>query len=181
MSTISSKEKRILLIGGVVVLYGIAAICYKTQMPNWTRERKQYQTAEKKLQDERALIAARAQWKDRYDQMRESMPVFPYERDMATHWMRLMGIIAEQEEVTINRLTPPAKEIEVGGVYEMPFDCKDWEGTLESLVRFLYLLSVEEGAMLDMRQLYVRPINRPGVLKGTFTLYCAYMRGNQPN
>lgn len=33
--------------------------------------------------------------------------------------------------------------------------------------------------MLDVRQLFIRPANRPGYLKGTFTLYCAYMRGDE--
>ena len=32
--------------------------------------------------------------------------------------------------------------------------------------------------MLDVRQLFIRPSTKPGYLKGTFTLYCAYMRGD---
>ena len=32
--------------------------------------------------------------------------------------------------------------------------------------------------MLDVRQLFIRPSNKPGLLKGAFTLYCAYMRGD---
>ena len=35
--------------------------------------------------------------------------------------------------------------------------------------------------MLDIRELKVSPIpNRPGILKGSFVLYCAYMRGTPP-
>jgi len=177
MSTISPKEKNMLLIGAVAVLYGIAAVCYKTQMPNWKKEQRVYQSAEKKLQEERALIAAHATWRGEYDSIREFMPVFPYELDNNTYWMRLMENTAETNELTIKNRTPN-KEIEVGGVYEFPIDCRDWEGSLDALVHFLYDLSTQEGAMLDVRQLHIRPTNRAGILRGTFTLYSAYMRGN---
>jgi len=87
-----------------------------------------------------------------------------------------MDSVATRNGFTIAR-RQTGKEAEVGDVYELPIDCKDWEGSLESLVKFLYDLN-REGAMLDVRQLYVRPSNKPGYLKGTFTLYCAYMRGD---
>jgi len=177
MSTISSKEKNMLLIGLVVVLYGIAAFCYKVQMPNWKRENKTRLSVEKELADKRALIAARAEWKSEYDTIREFMPVFPYEKDMDTHWLRVMEATATEHELSITR-RQSLKEEEVGDVYELPIDCKDWEGSLESLLKFLHQLSIQEGAMLDMRKLYIKPTTKPGTLKGTFTLYCAYMRGN---
>ncbi|MCL1919694.1 MAG: hypothetical protein FWG50_01240 [Kiritimatiellaeota bacterium] len=178
MSTISSKEKNMLLIGAAVVLYGIAALCYKAQMPNWKKEQKIYQAAEKKLHDERALIAARERWKDEYDAVRVFMPVFPYEKDMRTHWLRLMDDITSAHELKTTRLNVPDKDTEVGDVSELPIDCKDWEGTLEALVNFLYDVSTQEGAMLDVRHLYIKPTTKAGILKGTFTLYSAYMRGN---
>ena len=177
MSAISFKEKNMLMIALVVILYGVAAVCYKAQMPNWTKERKLQQSAEKKLKDERALIAARATWEDEYETMREFMPVFPYEKDMDTHWLRLMEDTARAEGMSITR-RQSTKELEVGDVYELPIDCKDWEGSLDSLVNFLYQLGTQEGTMLDVRQLYIKPTNKTGILKGTFTLYSAYMRGN---
>jgi len=177
MSTISSKEKNMLLIALVVVLYGVAAVCYKAQMPNWKKEQRIHQAAEKKLHDERALIAARETWKNEHDTIREFMPTFPYEKDMKTHWLRLVDDTARTTELTLNR-RQSNNEIEVGNVEELPIDCRDWEGSLESLVTFLYDLSTQEDAMMDVRQLHIRPINKPGALKGTFTLYCAYMRGN---
>jgi len=177
MSTISSKEKNMLLVGVTVVLYGVAALCYKAQMPKWKATQKRYATAETKLKDERALIAAREDWKSEYETMRGLMPSFPYDKDMNTYWQRVMETSAKEEQVSINR-QQAKDEVEVGDVYEMPIDCKDWEASLESLVRFLYLLSIQEGAMMDVRQLYIKPTNKPGILKGTFTLYCAYMKDN---
>lgn len=175
MSTVTTREKSMLLIAVVLVLYAVAALSYKTQLANWKREERIYKTAQKKLADERALIAARADWAERYTQMSDLMPVFPYEQDVATYWLNLMERASNESGLMIAR-RQTGKESEVGDVFELPIECRDWEGTLESLVKFLYEVQ-RVGAMLDVRQLYVRPTNNPGYLKGTFTLYCAYMRG----
>jgi len=175
MSTISPREKNMLLITAVVVLYAFAGLSFKKQVANWKTAEKVYIAAQKKCQEEKALIAAREEWVARYEKMRELMPVFPYEKDVDTHWLNIMDTAATRNGLSIAR-RQTNKEAEVGDVYELPIDCKDWEGTLESLVRFLFDLN-QAGAMLDVRQLYVRPSNKPGLLKGSFTLYCAYMRG----
>lgn len=175
MSTVSPREKNMLLITVVIVLYAFAALSFKKQMANWKTAEKVYVAAQKKCQEEKDLIAARDEWVERYEKLRERMPVFPYEKDVDTHWLNIMDTAATRNGLSIAR-RQTNKEAEVGDVYELPIDCKDWEGTLESLVKFLYDLN-QAGSMLDVRQLYVRPSNKPGLLKGTFTLYCAYMRG----
>lgn len=175
MSTVSSREKNMLFITVVIVLYAVAALSFKKQMAGWKAAEKVYATAQKKLAEENALIAARDEWTARYEQVRDLMPVFPYDKDVDTHWLNIMDSTATKNGVAIAR-RQTNKEAEVGDVYELPIDCKDWEGSLESLVKFLFDLN-QAGAMLDVRQLYVRPSSKPGYLKGTFTLYCAYMRG----
>ena len=177
MSTVTSREKNMLLVAVVAVLYAAAALSYKKQVANWKAAERIYQSAQKKVQEERALIAARDEWSARYEQMRDLMPVFPYDQDVDTHWLNIMDAAASRNGLMIAR-RQASKEVEVGDVYELPIECKDWEGTREALVKFLYDLH-QEGAMLDVRQLFIRPANRPGYLKGTFTLYCAYMRGDE--
>ena len=164
-----------LMITVVIVLYAFAALCFKKQLANWKAGQKTYAAARVKLGEENALIAAKGEWTAKYEQLRDLMPVFPYDKDVDTHWLNVMDSVATRYGFSISR-RQTNKEVEVGDVYELPIDCKDWEGTLESLVQFLYDLN-KEGAMLDVRQLYIRPSNKPGYLKGTFTLYCAYMRG----
>jgi Tfp pilus assembly protein PilO len=176
MSTVSSREKTMLLVAVVAALYAMAALSYKKQAANWKAAERLYRSAQKKVLEERALIAARDEWTDRYEQMRDLMPVFPYEQDVDTHWLNIMDAAATRNGLTISR-RQTGKEAEVGDVYELPVECKGWEGTLESLVKFLYDLQ-KAGAMLDVRQLFVQPVlGKPGILKGTFTLTCAYMRG----
>ena len=176
MSAISPREKNMVLIAVVAILYAVAALSFKKQMANWKVAKRIYVTAQNKVHEEQALIAAKDEWSAKYGQMRELMPVFPYDKDVDTHWLNIMDSAATRNGFTIAR-RQTNKEVEVGDVFELPIDCKDWEGTLESLVKFLYDLH-QEGAMLDVRQLFIRPANRPGFLKGTFTLYCAYMRGD---
>jgi len=178
MSAVSSKEKNMLLVTVVLVLYAGAALSYKKQVANWKAAQRVCATAEKKLQEEKDLIAARDEWSERYEKMRDLMPIFPEGMDVDTHWLSIMDATATKHELAIARRVP-GKELVVGDVYELPIDCKDWEGSLEALVKFLYDLMSQEKAMLDMRQMFIRPSNRPGYLKGTFTLYSAYMRGEE--
>jgi Tfp pilus assembly protein PilO len=176
MSTLSFKEKNLLLILGVVLLYGVAALSYKPKMTSLNIAKRNYEREAKKLQEERALIAARNDWTQRYETMRSMMPPFPYERDVVTYWLSMMDAAASRQGLTISN-RQANKEVEVGDVYELPIDCSSWEGTLEQLVKFLYDLD-QKGAMLDMRQLTIRTSTKQGFLKGSFTLYCAYMRGD---
>jgi hypothetical protein len=71
------------------------------------------------------------------------------------------------------------EEEQAGEIYELPIECKDLEGTLQGLVRFLFDLQNED-AMLDIRQFYVKPKGKGDVLlRGRFTLYCAYTRAGE--
>lgn len=175
MSTVSAKEKNMLLVIVVLVLYAVAALCYKKQKVAWQRSVKSLANARKKYARECDLIAAASEWDEKYDAMCSLMPVFPYEKDVATHWLNTMDTVASEKNLVISR-RQIGKEEEAGDVFELPVECKNWEGSLKSLVGFLYGLR-KEGAMLDVRQLFVKPSSKPGYLKGTFSLYCAYMRG----
>lgn len=177
MSTISSREKTMLLVAVVAVLYAFAGLSYKKQAANWKVAKRVYLAAQEKVQDERALIDARDDWSARYEQMRDLMPVFPYEQDVDTYWLNIMDQTASRNGLTIARRQAIGKGEEIGDVFELPIDCKGWEGSLESLVKFLHDLQ-KEGAMLDVRQLFIQPVSgKPGILKGTFILTCAFMRG----
>ena len=66
----------------------------------------------------------------------------------------------------------------MGDVFELPIEVRDWEGSLEALVGFLFELQ-SQGAMLDIRHLVMKP-NEKKVLRGRFVLYCAYTRERQP-
>ncbi|MBO4288053.1 MAG: hypothetical protein J5985_07820 [Kiritimatiellae bacterium] len=172
----SNRDKNLLMVVGVLVLYAILAFSYRQQMEKWAIVRKIHATAEKKLADEDKLISQRKEWNKRYDEMQALMPVFPDDKDVDTYWLSLMDSVARTNNLAIAR-RQAGTEVEVGDVFELPIDCKDWEGSLRSLVYFLWSLN-QKGAMLDIRQMFIRPSQRAGFLRGTFTLCCAYMRGD---
>jgi len=58
MSAVSSREKNMLLITAVLVLYAVAALSYKKQAANWKAARRTFMAAQRKVTEERELIAA---------------------------------------------------------------------------------------------------------------------------
>lgn len=71
----------------------------------------------------------------------------------------------------------PDEERSLGDIYEVSIKCT-WEGNLEALVRFLYTIQTQ-GAILDIRFLTVSPKSgEADMLKGSFTVDCAYSREN---
>ena len=56
-------------------------------------------------------------------------------------------------------------------------EVRNFDGALESLVKFGCALQHAESAMFDIRSINIAPNTKSkGFLKGSFTLACAYMR-----
>ncbi len=164
-----------------VVLYAVLGMFWYMALTDkassWKVSQKQYRTAREKVARERRLISQRLMWNDAYDEEREKMPTFPEGEAVDTHWLAKMDSLAVDNHVAIaNR--QPGQEREVGDVYELPVEVKNWEGGLEPFVKFLYALEHAEEAMFDIQALLIRPSSHKGFLKGQFTLTCAYMRGD---
>lgn len=178
-TALSLRDRAIFAILGVVALYAFTAILWAVSLRDvWSRAAKKYHRDQQTLLQENRLIAETAKWNEAYATEKAKMPEFPEGEDVDTHWLTAMDALATANNLSISR-RQAGKEIEVGDVYELPIEVKDWEGSLESLVKFLYALQADNSAMFDVRALYMRPSNRKGILKGTFTLACAYMRGGK--
>ncbi|MBQ7188212.1 MAG: hypothetical protein IJR99_02225 [Kiritimatiellae bacterium] len=179
MAALSSRDKNLLVIIGVLVLYALLFFSYKGKIEQWNIAKRIYERAHAKLQAEKALIAARGDWEEKLEEAVKIIPAFPEDaKNVDTHWQTVMDTLAEKSHISITRSQAP-QEKKVGNLSEMVIECKDWEGTLKSIVNFLWSLH-QEGASLDIQQLYIHPIqNRPGFLKGYFTLSCAYMFGER--
>ena len=179
MAALSSRDKNLLVIIGVLVLYALLFFSYKGKIEQWNIAKRIYERAHAKLQAEKALIAASGEWQEKLNEAVKIIPAFPEDaKNVDTHWQTVMDTLAEKSHISITRSQAP-HEKKVGNLSEMVIECKDWEGTLKSIVNFLWSLH-QEGASLDIQQLYIHPIqNRPGFLKGYFTLSCAYIFGER--
>ena len=150
-----------------------------SQEQAWKTAAKKYESAAKKTQSERGLIAQRQKWNDAYEEEREKMPVFSEDaKDVDTHWLSRMDTLAQECHVSISQ-RQAGQQVEAGDVFEQPIDVKRWEASITSLVKFMHALEAEKEAMFDIREISVKPSSHKGFLSGSFKLACAYMRGEK--
>ena len=179
-SNLSRRDRMIAAIGGVIVLYALAAgLWFMSQEQAWKTAAKKYETSAKKTLSEKKLISQRQKWNDAYEEEREKMPVFSEDaKDVDTHWLSRMDALAQECHVSISQ-RQAGQQVEAGDVFEQPIDVKRWEASISSLVKFMYALESEKEAMFDVREISVKPSSHKGYLTGSFKLACAYMRGEK--
>ncbi len=172
------KERTIVAVLGVLVLYAAAAALWFMNIENsWRLSKKKYiGTREQRMKEDR-LIRETATWNNAYEDERAKMPTFEEdEKGIDTKFLSRMEEIGQNNAMTISR-RQPGQEQEVGDVYELPITVNDWEGSLDNLVKFIYALQQDEDTMFDLSALSIKPsAAHKGYLKGSFTLTCAYMR-----
>ena len=178
-ATKSMRDRTIVAVVGVAVLWAMAAAFWFFGQENaWKVARRKYERERNVRVQQQKLISERAKWFDAYETERSKMPTFTDdERGVDTHWLNVMDAVAQDNHVSISR-RQAGKEAEVGDVFEMPVDVKDWTGSLQCLVKFLFDLEHAEGAMFDVSAISMKPDNK-GYMRGSFTLACAYMRGKE--
>lgn len=171
------KEKAIMAVLGVIVLYAIAAGFWFFSAENaWTKAAKGYDRAKTAYHREVKLIGEKRKWADAYEAEKAQMPMFEAGKATDTTWRRKLDEIAAKNHIAISSART-GSEIEVGDVLELPIEEVRWEGSLESLVRLMYEFENTSEGMFDITQLNFKPMSaKKGYLSGTFTLNCAYMR-----
>lgn len=107
--------------------------------------------------------------------LRQALPRYADKEPVASE---LLGRIGAMETGSGLRLLSkdPRPERVVEDLCETTIQCQ-WEGDLDSLVKFLYAV-LSQGAMMDVRQLTVqRADEKTDRLRGALTLGYAYVRG----
>jgi len=172
----SLKEKAVMAIIGVVVLYAIAvAGWFLSFEKSWKKAAKNYEKAKETYYREEKLIGEKRKWTDAYETEKAAMPTFEIGKTTDTTWLSKMDEMASKHRVQIGQ-RQGGKEIEEGDVLELPIEVKSWEGSLEALVKFMHELENTSEGMFDMRALNFKPSSKRGYLRGSFVLTCAYMR-----
>ena len=176
MSALSKNDQKLLILFVITVALGSLGIWYPKAKKQWTAKHAEWQRQEMRLQRERAIIALRPEIEARYADLRDRMPVFPEGKSVDTYWLPIMDNTAAANNVNIAQRAIGGEE-NLGDVTELTLECRDWEGRLDSLVWFLYDLETRKDAMMDVRALTIKPnAKKPGILQGSCTLNCAYMR-----
>ena len=176
MSNASLKEKAVLAVVGVVLMYGLAVVLWFTsQEAAWKKAAKTYKSARDTYDKECRLISERQKWNDAYEEEKAQMPTFEFGKTTDTTWLQKMDELAEKHHISISQ-RQGGKEVEKGDVLELPIEVRNWEGALESLVKFMHEIENTSEGMFDIGSLNFKPSAKKGYLKGSFTLTCAYMR-----
>ncbi len=177
--SLSQREQVLGVATLLAVLFGGVGFTARERIDRCRTGAERVDTLRRQREVERELIAMEPLWRQRYATVRDQMPVFEPGQQVDTYWLSRMDALADEYGVRIIR-RQVGREEQVGDVFEFPIECREWEGALDAFVRFLYALQ-SEGAMLDVRDLLIRPhASATGLLRGSFTLYCAYMRGVAP-
>ncbi|MBL7114270.1 MAG: hypothetical protein ISS35_00770 [Kiritimatiellae bacterium] len=174
------REIALLLATMAAALFGITFVLIQRKIPEWRSIRQQQVEMHQQIERDRNMIGKRAGWLKQFEDLSSALPNFNADaRNVESHWLRLMSNKAGTHGVTIKE-SDAGDERPMGDVYELPIECKSWEGTLSALTYFLFDLQAE-GAMLDVRYLRVKPKPGKQVLSGRFSLLCAYTRSSQNN
>ncbi len=176
MTAMTERDKKLLVLFAVVVMVGILGLWFPKAKVAWQIQEMQAERLEAQCARERGTIALQPLLQEKYDALQAKMPIFPEGKSVDTYWLPIMDNTARANNVNIAQRSIGG-EVTNGEVTELTLECRDWESNLESLVWFLYDIETREDAMMDVRAITIRPSSKkPGVLQGTFTINCAYMR-----
>ena len=177
MSEMGLKEKALVAVVGVIVLYAVAVgTWFLVSEKAWRSAARKYDTEAKRFEKEEALIAEKRKWNDAYESEKAAMPTFEIGKATDTTWLRKVEEIAKTNLVLITKIDA-GKEVEADDVLELPIEVGSWEGSLEALVRFMHALENSQEGMFDVKSISLQPNkSKPGYLKGSLSLTCAYMR-----
>jgi Tfp pilus assembly protein PilO len=167
------REAVLGLITMAIALFAISYMAARPKLAKLKDVRQEQARIQEQIRQDNEKIADKKKWSKQYAELSKMMPTLPANKKTDAHWLEIMDNIATRNGVKIFK-RQAGEEKKLGNVYELPLECKEWEGTLDSMLHFLFDMQ-SEGAMLDIRQLMVKPQGK-GVLRGRFTLYCAYMR-----
>ncbi len=170
---ISTRETVLGLITVSAALFGATAWLSGSKIEAWKSVRQQQLQVESSIERSKVLVEQRDTWTARMAELEGLMPRFSQDKRMDVYWSAEMEKKAAKNGLKILR-HEIGSEIQEGVVYELPIECRDWSGSLDALVHFLFDLQ-SEGAMLDVRYLRIKPKDKM-IRTGRFSLYCAYMR-----
>ncbi|MBL7075995.1 MAG: hypothetical protein ISS31_00860 [Kiritimatiellae bacterium] len=173
---ITSRELTLGMITLTVGLFGGTLLLARPRLAEWQRLQKVQARLEDEIDRDGGLVEKREEWEARFDELSEAMPQYGTKMKTDILWLSTIDSVARKHGLEIRRIEA-GEERQQGDVYELPIECNEWEGSLDSLVHFLFDLQ-SRGAMLDVRFLHIKP-KAGKVLRGRFSLSCAYTRGDE--
>jgi hypothetical protein len=171
------REMILAWLTGVVVLF--LPTWYFFAAPRLTdarEKRDRMDSLQSELENESRMLDQKGAWQLKLDEALKSLSSFPETQDVTADMLIKVERLATGNNLVLTR-REPQKERRHGGLGTLDIKC-NWEGSLDALVHFLFALQQDHG-MLDVSQLYIKSESK-GLLKGTFTINCSYVRQKTP-
>ncbi len=168
---LSSREALLAWVTGAVLLAGGTYLLCEPRVKEFGALMDERRKMGERLALDERLAAQTTSWIERLNDMGRGLPEYPADKDVTADLLITLERIAKDHGMSLLR-RDAEREKKRGNIYELAINCK-YEGTLESLVHFLFELK-QQGAMLDVGQLTASPDK--GMLKGSFVIDCAYRR-----
>ena len=172
---VSDRETILAWVTGVVLVGALTYLFAEPRARELGRIGDEQRTIRDKIALDERLVAQKPSWERKWQEAIATLPEYPADKDVTEELLRTLERLAQSSGVNLLR-RDPEKEVAHGIVFELGIICR-WQTTLDGLVRFLFDLQ-QQGAMLDVTQLTVSP--EKDVLKGSFTVSCAYRRATAP-
>ncbi|MBM4147835.1 MAG: hypothetical protein FJ224_02155 [Lentisphaerae bacterium] len=160
-----------------VCLFGGTAILARPNLERWKALRSEQRAARETIAEYEGLIAEAPGWQAKFDELSSKLVARPASGRTDVFWLSEIDRVASMHGLNIPR-RQALDERAMGEIFELPVECQ-WEGTLSSLVHFLFDLQTR-GVMFDVRQLLVKPVGKDQ-LRGRFVVHCAYRREKSPS
>jgi hypothetical protein len=175
--TLKPRETVLLAATCLVGLIAASSVLVRSQLAELELLNEREINLKQEIESYKQLVSRREHFESQLAEVDDKLPRFPASQPMDVYWQRVAANIAGRQGVRLLTQEVTGPEL-VGGAYELMIDCKEWEGTLDGLVHFLFDLQ-SEGAMLDVRYLRIKPKNKQ-LRTGQFDLYCAYTLEEEP-
>lgn len=174
-------NKREMLLASATLLVVLLTITYlvgRNYFAEWREMSSSYDTFSHRIKVAETQIAQKDKWFEKLAEVQQDLPSYELGKDTTSEMMKMLEQLASQHGLVLGKRSP-GEEVQLGQLYQFSIECT-WEGSLESLVQFLYAVQTK-GAILDVRQLSVSPApGKPDSLKGGFTVDYAYSRLETP-
>jgi len=175
---ISPREITMAFATVTVLVFGASYFFLRPKIDTWKKLVEEETNLKQSVVAYNQMIGQTAYVTARLKKVSALLPVYPEDKEMDVYWMSVMDSIAKKNNLDITK-RQAGNETKTGSIYELPIECREWAGDLDSLVHFLFDLQ-KEGGMMDVRQLSIKPKTKSD-LKGRFLLYCAYTREKTEN
>ena len=174
---LSQREYSLIIITVTAALFGVTILLARPKVEEWKNLRLEQNKLMSEMEKFKELVGNKDTWLNKFEELSKMLPQHPADKKVDVYWLSIMDNLAATHGVSISKRNA-GEEKKMGDVYELPIEAKEWEGTLDAIVHFLFDLQ-SKGAMLDIRQLVMRP-KGGGILRGRFILLCAYTRTPTP-